>query len=100
MKLVDLFETLAPSIEQEIIGIRPGEKMHEVLLTEQEARHTVELDNYYVVLPEFLDNTKYEKYFDLGVKSDINFRFTSDTNQDWLSAENLQEMINNLVKNI
>lgn len=94
MKLVDLFKTLAPGVEQEIIGIRPGEKLHEILLTEQEARHAVELSNYYVVLPEFIKNEKFQKYYEFGKKMNDDFRFTSDTNQDWLDGEKLRAMIN------
>lgn len=94
MKLVDLFDALAPGVEKEIIGIRPGEKLHEVLLTEQEARHAVELSNYYVVLPEFIKNEKFQKYYEFGKKLNGDFRFTSDTNQDWLDGEKLRAMIN------
>ncbi len=99
MKLVDLFDALAPNIEREIIGIRPGEKLHEVLLTEQEARHSLELENYYVVLPEFdiVSSDKYQKYFDKAceeVKCD--FRFTSDTNKNWFTIEQLRELIKSL----
>lgn len=93
MKLVDLFDALAPQAEKEIIGIRPGEKLHEILLTEQEARHALSLDKYYVVLPEFLEYGKYEKYFKSGEKIEKNFRFTSDTNKDWLSAECLKKLL-------
>lgn len=99
MRLVDLFDALAPGIEREIIGIRPGEKLHEVLLTEQEARHSLELENYYVILPEFniVSPDKYQKYFDEAceeVKCD--FRFASDTNKDWFTIEQLRELIKNL----
>lgn len=94
MKLVDLFDALAPGVEREIIGIRPGEKLHEILLTEQEARHAVELSNYFVVLPEFIKNEKFQKYYEFGRKMNDNFRYTSDTNQDWLDGEKLRVMIN------
>jgi len=94
MKLIDLFEALAPQAEKEIIGIRPGEKLHEVLLTEQEARHALFLENYYVILPEFLGEEKYEKYFKLGKKLKADFRFASDTNESWLKAEDFKKMLN------
>ncbi len=93
MRLVDLFNALAPGIEKEVIGIRPGEKLHEILLTEQEARHAVELSNYYVVLPEFLGREKYQKYYEFGKELDPNFKFTSDTNRHWLSDEELRQML-------
>jgi len=99
MKLVDLFDALAPGIEREIIGIRPGEKLHEVLLTEQEARHSLELENYYIVLPEFdiVSPEKYQKYFNKACeKVKCDFRFTSDTNKDWFTIEQLKELIKKL----
>ena len=52
MRVTDIAEALAPDAEQRIIGIRPGEKLHEVLLTEDEARHALEVENGYVILPE------------------------------------------------
>ncbi|PIR13683.1 UDP-N-acetylglucosamine 4,6-dehydratase (inverting) [Candidatus Falkowbacteria bacterium CG11_big_fil_rev_8_21_14_0_20_39_10] len=99
MKLVDLFDALVPGIEREIIGIRPGEKLHEVLLTEQEAKHSLELENYYVVLPEFniVSSDKYQKYFDkVGKRVECDFRFASDTNKDWFTIEQLKELIKSL----
>jgi len=93
MKLVDLFDTIAPSAEKEIIGIRPGEKLHEVLLTEQEARHAIELDEYFVITPEFLPHKNYDVYLKNGKKVDNNFRYTSDTNKDWLEKDDLMKLI-------
>jgi len=94
MKLVDLFDALVPKAEREIIGIRPGEKLHEVLLTEQESRHALFLGDYYVILPEFLGNEKYEKYSKLGKKVEANFRFASDTNENWLTLGDFKKMLN------
>lgn len=99
MKLVDLFDALAPDVEREIIGIRPGEKLHEVLLTEQEARHSLELENYYVVLPEFdiVSPDKYQKYSNKAYeKVKCDFRFASDSNTDWLTVDSLKELIKSL----
>ncbi len=53
MSVMDLAEALAPGVEQEIIGIRPGEKVHEILLTPDEARHAVRFETYYAVYPAF-----------------------------------------------
>ena len=52
MKVCDLAHAMAPTAKIEIIGIRPGEKIHEILLTEDEARHTKEYDTYFVIEPE------------------------------------------------
>jgi UDP-N-acetylglucosamine 4,6-dehydratase/5-epimerase len=93
MKLIDIFDTLAPEAEREIIGIRPGEKLHEFLLTEQEARHAVELDKYYVIIPEFLGDEHYCKYFEMGQKIENEFRYTSCQNVEWLKGEDLLKFI-------
>ena len=52
------------------------------------------LENYYVILPEFLGEEKYEKYFKLGKKLKADFRFASDTNESWLKAEDFKKMLN------
>ncbi|HPZ63397.1 MAG TPA: UDP-N-acetylglucosamine 4,6-dehydratase (inverting), partial [Halanaerobiales bacterium] len=53
MKITDLAEAIAPECELEIVGIRPGEKLHESLITGSDARHTLEFENYYIIQPEF-----------------------------------------------
>ncbi|MFA6304890.1 MAG: UDP-N-acetylglucosamine 4,6-dehydratase (inverting) [Patescibacteria group bacterium] len=97
MNLVDLFQVLAPKAEKEIIGIRPGEKLHEMLLTNEEARHALELENYYVVLPEYeqMFNIKerYKHHFVVGKNLPEDFNFTSNNNQSWLTCENLNLII-------
>ena len=52
MRVVDLAEAMAPGVPREVIGIRPGEKLHEVLLTADESRHAIDAGDVYVVLPE------------------------------------------------
>jgi UDP-N-acetylglucosamine 4,6-dehydratase len=93
MKLIDLFNILAPGVEKEVIGIRPGEKLHEVLLTEHESRHTIELSDYFVILPEFThfsgERGLYGKYKERGQKLDSKFSFVSHTNEKWLTSEEL-----------
>lgn len=103
MKLVHLFDALAPRAEQEIIGLRPGEKLHEVLLTEQESLHSVELEKYYVILPEFLPKTQnrfheIKKYFKAGRKVEHHTRYTSDTNKVLLTVADLKSLVKNNIK--
>jgi len=96
MKLVDLFDTLVPNAEKEVIGIRPGEKLHEILLTKEEAKHAVELENYFVITPEHYDifaKDKFSKYFEIGKKMSPDFIFTSDTNQRWLTKTDFLSLI-------
>ena len=52
MRVTDLAEAMAPGLPRDVIGIRPGEKLHEILLTDDEARHSIETEDVYVVLPE------------------------------------------------
>ena len=90
MKIVDLAKTIAPRAETEIIGIRPGEKLHEILLTEDEARHTSEFADSFVIEPESLvkrEQSEGENYLPEG------FRYTSDNNSHWLSEDELNKMI-------
>ena len=98
MKLVDLVQAIVPEARQEVVGIRPGEKMHETLVTEQEARHAVELDDYFVVLPEFSSwaEGQYDKYYARGRALGDGFSFDSHTNQHKLTIGELQAIIANL----
>lgn len=98
MKLVDLFEVLVPGVRRKVIGIRPGEKLHETLLTEQEAKHSIESDKYYIVLPEFISDGEYKKYDQMGKISEKDFKFTSDTNKDWINKEKLENLISELTQ--
>ncbi len=90
MKIMDLAKAIAPECKTEIIGIRPGEKLHEVLLTEEEARHTVELDDCYVIHPEqywWADQKPAQK---TALPAD--FRYSSDANTSWLTPDQLMAM--------
>lgn len=96
MKLVDLFDALAPNAEKEIIGIRPGEKLHETLLIKEEARHAIELENYFVIIPDNYDifsKDKFNKYLEIGKSVAQNFIFSSDTNQNWLTKSDFLNLI-------
>jgi UDP-N-acetylglucosamine 4,6-dehydratase len=92
MKVIDLAKVIAPEAKMEIIGIRPGEKLHEVLISEDEARTVVELDDMYVVQPAeaLWFGREWEK---LGTKLKEDFRYASDSNTDWLSVEQIEKMV-------
>lgn len=91
MKLVEMAEAIAPGCEVEAIGIRPGEKLHEVLLSEDEARNALEADDMYVVQPAHSwwrkENWKQARPLPDG------FRYTSDNNPRWLSADELRDLV-------
>lgn len=91
MRLVDLAEAIAPGCLVEYIGIRAGEKLHEVLLSEDEARNAVELDQMYVIQPSHPWWKKAN--WVQGRELASGFRYSSDTNEQWLSHEQLQELI-------
>ena len=92
MKVVDLAEAIAPGVPREVIGIRPGEKLHELLLTADESRHAIEAEDVYVVLPEHPWWTDEPRWLE-GKPLDEDFTDSSATNTDWLSVEDLRELV-------
>lgn len=94
MKIMDLAEAIAPDTEKKVIGIRPGEKIHEILLTEDEAKHSREFDNYFVIEPEHPFWS--EGHLKGGKKLPVEFRYTSDTNDRWLTQKELMKIIKEL----
>lgn len=91
MKITDLAKVIAPGCNVEIIGIRPGEKLHEVLLTEDEARHSKDMGDYFVIEPELKfwnRNTVHE-----GKPLPEGFRYSSESNTVWLDADALMSMV-------
>jgi UDP-N-acetylglucosamine 4,6-dehydratase len=93
MRMPDLAEVMAPGLKQKIIGIRPGEKLHEVMITEDHARSTVELPDRYIIQPLFA-YWQHDQLLDAKahVVAD-DFRYASDNNCDWLDAERLQAVL-------
>jgi UDP-N-acetylglucosamine 4,6-dehydratase len=91
MKLVEMAEAIAPDCQVEYVGIRPGEKLHEVLVSEDEARHAVEVSDMYVIQPNHSWWRK-ENWNTAEPLSD-GFRYTSDCNPRWLTPEELHELI-------
>ena len=93
MRMTDLAHCLAPSLPTKVVGIRPGEKLHEVMITEDDSRLTLELDDRYVIEPAFRwwqRNT----YLARGAKPVRDgFRFSSDTNDDWLDEPRLLRLL-------
>ncbi len=92
-RVLDLAAAMAPGAEIKRIGIRPGEKINETLLTAEEARHSREFENHYVVEPEF---PFWEKRESGGSPVADGFSFSSDTNTWWLGKDELQKMLDTL----
>jgi UDP-N-acetylglucosamine 4,6-dehydratase len=91
-KVVDLARAIAPNAEINIIGIRPGEKLHEVLISEDEARHTIEVDRMFVVQPAEATWFGYS-WQDKGRALDEGFIYSSDNNSEWLDVEGIKKYI-------
>jgi UDP-N-acetylglucosamine 4,6-dehydratase len=92
MRVTDLATAISPETRHEYIGIRPGEKLHEVMIPEDDARHAVELVDRYVVLPFFRDYTRHD-WDTQGKPCPDGFRYASDTNTEWLSIDDLRQMV-------
>lgn len=91
MKIIDLAKAILPDGKIKTVGIRPGEKLHEVLLTEEEARNTLEFDKFYIIEPDFewWEASKWKK----GKKAKDNFRYASDTNTEWLTIDSMKNLL-------
>lgn len=99
MKITDLAKAMAPNLRHKIIGIRPGEKLHETMISSDDSHLTYEFDKYYVISPsikftniqsDFSANAKGEK----GKKVQDCFSYSSDNNKEWVSQEQLLNIIN------
>lgn len=93
MKVTDLAACLAPGVPHKIVGIRPGEKLHEVMITEDDSRTTVELDDRYVIEPNFAFWERRSFAADGAKSVPEGFRFASDINTQWLDATSLTKML-------
>jgi len=89
-KVTDLAKAIAPDCEIEVIGIRPGEKLHEEMITVHDSRNTVDMGDHYVVQPEL---EWWHREPTDGCPVPEGFHYTSDKNEQWLSLEELREMI-------
>jgi UDP-N-acetylglucosamine 4,6-dehydratase (inverting) len=94
MKIKDLIAAIAPKAKIKVIGIRLGEKLHETLLTEEEARHTKEFDKYYTIEPKFpfwqKDDSSEGKQLSDG------FKYSSDQNTQWVKEKELKQLLGKL----
>lgn len=92
MRITDLAEAVAPNCEVELVGIRPGEKLHECMIPREESRNTVDAGSYYVVLPDtgvFL----YEGELSNCPRVEEGFKYSSDNNEAWISVDELRGIL-------
>ncbi len=94
-RIMDVAEAVAPGIETRVVGIRPGEKLHEEMITETDALSTIEFEKYFVILPSFKPAWEVEDFIARfsGKRCKMGFRYNSGENSEWLSAAQLRELI-------
>ena len=91
MRIAELARAVAPDAEQAVVGIRPGEKLHEMMISRDDARHTREFDDHYVIEPDFA-------WWQKGTGSEgkacaEGFQYSSETNTSWLNHDQLRAMV-------
>lgn len=96
MRIEDLAKAIAPGVPTEVVGIRPGEKLHEIMITNDDARNTWELDDRYVIAPafQFWSNRPFEP--EGGRLMEGDFAYASDTNNEWLDADGFAALLESL----
>jgi UDP-N-acetylglucosamine 4,6-dehydratase/5-epimerase len=97
MNIMDLAKAIAPEAKTKVFGVRPGEKIHEVMISADDAINTLEFESYFVIQPAhpWWDNLEYIK-INGGKKVTNNFNYSSGNNTQWLTIEQLRQMIENL----
>ena len=93
MKLIDIAEVIAPKAEHKIIGIRPGEKLHEQMISSDDAYSTYEYSNYFKILPQIHEWAKDNLRIKSGKKVSEGFVYSSDSNPEWMTKSDLQKWI-------
>ena len=93
MKVTDIAKAIAPKIEQKIIGIRPGEKLHEQMIGVEDSPHTFEYKEHFKILPAIHDWSKDLKRIKNGKPVPENFLYSSDKNKDWMTTDQLASWI-------
>ena len=92
MKVVDLARAIAPECRLENVGIRPGEKLHEVMIPGDDSRNTYEYDTHYLIAPAFHEWTVSDYRSNGGRPVGDGFTYASDTNDHWLTVDELRAM--------
>ncbi len=93
-RITDVATAIGPDCEQKLVGIRPGEKLHEEMITETDALNTIETDKYYVITPStpIWSTDDYMEAFN-GRQVEMGFKYNSGTNTDWLTVDQLRDQV-------
>jgi FlaA1/EpsC-like NDP-sugar epimerase len=93
MKITDIATAVSETATQETVGIRPGEKLHEQMISIEDALTTYEYNGYYKILPQIFDWYKDPRRIQNGKLVPVDFSYVSDTNREWMPVETLREWI-------
>ena len=96
-RILDVAKAVAPDAKIEIVGVRPGEKLHEEMITASDSYNTIDLDKYYAILPQ--GSPAVQKHYEEqgGKMVEPGFCYNSGTNTEWLSVEQLQALFERFV---
>lgn len=94
-KILDIAEAIAPECETKVVGIRPGEKLHEEMITDTDALNTIDFGKYYAILPSVSFTYTEQQYLEhhKAVKVPFGFKYNSGTNTEWETVESLRDLI-------
>ena len=93
MNILDIAEASAPGVNHEIVGIRPGEKIHEQMIGEEDAPHTYEYSNYFKILPAINGWNNDKKRIGDGIQVNPSFTYSSNNNTEWMAVNELKDWI-------
>jgi len=93
MRVTDLAHAMAPGLPHKVVGIRPGEKLHEVMITEDDSRATLKFDDRYVIEPSFAFWDRAPYLADGATPIAEDFRYASNTNDEWLDTQGLKDYL-------
>ena len=93
MKVVDIAKSINPKAKHQIIGVRPGEKLHEQMISKEDAPYTYEYDDYYKILPAISDWSTDDRRIDGGLLVSPDFSYSSDLNPEWMKNDELIDWI-------
>lgn len=95
MKMPDLAKAIAPNLKIKEVGIRPGEKIHEQMITKEDAPNTIEFNDFYIILPQIdLENIEYK--YPNAKKVPLDFEYHSGNNDRWLTVEDMKKLISEI----